>query len=85
MGAFQVGSVNLASGTGTKTFTHAITGLTANPSTANAFCAILNGTTAAPGYTVTAIGSTTVTVSATATNTGDLFFHLGIGVRAVQL
>ena len=84
MAAFDVNTVALPSGTGTKSFTHRITGLTANPPSGNAFVALLVDTTAAPGYSVVGVGSTAITVSATATNTGNLHYLLGVGVRAVQ-
>lgn len=82
MAAWEEGSSALATGTGTQTATHGVTGLPADPAAGNWTAALLAGTTAAAGITITDVGSTTITFSKSATNAGTAFWQIGLGVNA---
>jgi len=82
MGAWRTGSTGLATGTGTQTATHGITGIPANPAAGNWLAALLADTTAAAGVSVTAVGSTTITFSKSATDAGTANWLIGVGINA---
>ena len=85
MAAYEFASLALPTiaASGTRTFTHGITGLTVDPPAGNAFVVLLLDSTA-NGYTVQAIGSTTIRIQQTISNSGTINYLAAVGVRAVQ-